>query len=108
MAKRLYVGNLPYSMRNEGLNELFSQVGVVKDATVVMEKMQDATERSKGFGFVEYENDEDAVKAIEKFNGFEVEGRALRVDEARPREERPDRGNDRGARGGFSGSRNRW
>ena len=83
--KNIYVGNLPYSMRNDDLNTLFSTYGDVTSATVIMDRN---TNRSKGFGFVEMADDEAAMKAIEEMNGHEVEGRPLKVNEARPREER--------------------
>lgn len=88
MAKRLYVGGLSYNTTQNGLRDAFAQVGAVKDATIVMDKM---TGRSRGFGFVEMENDTDADKAIETWNGKELDGRRLTVNEARPMAERPAR-----------------
>lgn len=88
MAKRLYVGNLPYSATQESLQEMFSQAGTVSSASIIRDKMSG---RSKGFGFVEMASDDEAEKAIEMFNGKDVEGRALTVNEARPMEERPKR-----------------
>ena len=85
MAKKLYVGNLPYSMKDEDLQNLFAEAGEITSAVVINDKYSG---RSKGFGFVEMANDEEADKAIEDFNGKEVEGRAIVVNEARPREER--------------------
>lgn len=93
MAKKLYVGGLPYSTTQDALKEAFSQAGVVSSATVITDRMSG---RSKGFGFVEFENDDDAAKAIEMFNGKEFEGRKIIVNEARPLEPRPPR------RGGFN------
>lgn len=85
MAKKLYVGNLPYKTTNEDLKRTFEAAGAVTSATVIMDKM---TNRSKGFGFVEMENDSDAEKAISMFDGKDFDGRALKVNEARPMEPR--------------------
>lgn len=84
----IYVGNLPYSMRDDDLRELFAGFGAVDSAKVIMDR---ATDRSKGFGFVEMPSNDEGNAAIEGTNGKEVEGRPLRVNEARPREERPKR-----------------
>ena len=98
LGSRLYVGNLKYGVTSEQLNELFGGFGQVKYAKVM---------EGKGFGFVELENDADADAAIAKYNGMEVDGRKLTVNEARPMEPRApreggfrgnDRGNDRGGR----------
>jgi len=86
MAKKLYVGGLPYSTSNDELKAHFSAAGEVSSATIIMDKM---TNRSKGFGFVEFENDADALEAISMFDGKDFEGRKLTVNEARPMEERP-------------------
>ena len=83
--KKLYVGNLPYEVDNNGLMEMFSEFGEVTSAMVITDR---ATGRSKGFGFVEYANDEEADAAMTAMDGKEVEGRNLKVNEARPREER--------------------
>ena len=91
----LYVGNLPYSMNDQELNELFSQVGDVQSARVMSDR---ETGRSRGFGFVEMADDDAGHEAIEKLNGHDIDGRALVVNEARPREERPRRSG-----GGFGG-----
>lgn len=88
-SKNLYVGNLPYTMDTAGLETLFKQAGAVVSAQVITDRM---TSKSRGFGFVEMANDADALKAIEMFNGKDAEGRKLVVNEARPREERPNRG----------------
>lgn len=88
MAKKLYVGNLPYRTDDAALAEHFGQAGAVASATVITER---DTGRSKGFGFVEFDSDEDAQKAIDMFDGQEMDGRPLRVNEARPKEERPAR-----------------
>lgn len=90
MAKKLYVGNLSYNMTEDALKDTFSQAGTVDSATIIKDKMSG---RSKGFGFVEMSTDEEAQKAIEMFNGKELDGRALTVNEARPMEERPRREN---------------
>jgi len=81
---KLYVGNLPYNVTNEKLSEMFSEVGEVASAVVITDRQ---TGRSKGFGFVEYGNEADAKKAVETFNGKDFDGRALVVNEARPRAE---------------------
>ena len=98
MAKKLYVGNLSYSTTNDSLKAAFEKAGSVVSASVLMDKM---TGRSRGFGFVEME-DADAEKAIAMFDGKELDGRNVKVNEARPMEDRPrrtfDRGNDRGGR----------
>lgn len=88
MAKKLYVGGLPYSTNDQGLKAAFDKAGTVVSATVIMDRM---TGRSKGFGFVEMENDNEADAAIEMYNGKEIEGRRVTVNEARPMEERPRR-----------------
>ena len=94
----LYVGNLAYSMRDDDLNTLFATHGDVDSARVIMDR---ASGRSKGFGFVEM-NDEDAAKAaIEAINGTEVDGRNLVVNEARPREDRRDNRRDNRGGGGY-------
>jgi RNA recognition motif-containing protein len=82
----IYVGNLPYSVTKEDLSELFSEFGEVGRATVVMDR---ETNRSKGFGFVEMADDDAANAAIEALNNKDMNGRGLRVNEAKPREERP-------------------
>ena len=103
MAKNIYVGNLAWSVTNEDLRDLFSQFGTVKTAQVIDDR---ETGRSRGFGFVEMENDEEAQKAIEALNGNDHEGRQLTVNVAREREERGGGygggGGGRG-RGGFGG-----
>lgn len=87
MAKKLYVGNLSYNTNEEGLRSAFGQAGTVVSANVIMDKM---TGRSRGFGFVEIE-DADADKAIDMWNGKDLDGRELVVNEARPLEDRPRR-----------------
>ena len=81
MEKKLYVGNLPYTLSDEALKDLFTEAGEVAAASIIIDKF---SKRSKGFGFVEMSTEEDAAKAKDIFNGKEVEGRKLIVDEARP------------------------
>jgi RNA recognition motif-containing protein len=100
MNKKLYVGNLPYSVTEEELRALFEQVGVVADAAVITDR---ETGRSKGFGFVEMDTPEEASKAISQFNGHTLNNRQIQVSEARPREDRGPRRTDRGDRGGDRG-----
>lgn len=88
MAKKLYVGNLPYNITEDQLKEAFAKAGEVESATIITDKMSG---RSKGFGFVEMKSDEEAQKAIETWDGKEFEGRTLKVNEARPMTERPQR-----------------
>ena len=104
MDNKLYVGNLPYTTTDADLKNLFSSYGAVDSASVLMDKMSG---RSRGFGFVEMTNDEEAMKAIETLNGQEFEGRKLVVNEARPLADRPPRRSFGGGagRGGFGGGR---
>lgn len=105
MAKKLYVGNLPYSVDDEALHHHFAQFGAVDSAKVIMDR---ETGRSKGFGFVEMSDDSAADAAIEKGNGADLNGRAINVSEARPqapREGGPRRGGFGGGRGGGGGGR---
>ena len=99
MAKKLYVGGLPYSTTDAELKDAFAAAGSVVSAVVIMEKM---TGRSKGFGFVEISSDEEAQKAIDTFNGKDFSGRNITVNEARPMEDRPRR-DFRGGGGGGGG-----
>jgi RNA recognition motif-containing protein len=85
---KIYVGNLPWSIKDDELLELFAAYGDVSSAMVIMDKFSG---RSKGFGFVEMANNTEAEAAIKALNEKEVEGRNLRVNEARPREDRPNR-----------------
>ncbi len=85
MNKKLYVGNLPYTVTTDQLKSHFAQAGTVTDCVVITEGQSG---RSKGFGFVEFEKEEEAQKAIEMFNGQDLEGRKLVVNEARPKVER--------------------
>ncbi|KKU50409.1 MAG: RNP-1 like protein RNA-binding protein [Parcubacteria group bacterium GW2011_GWA1_47_10] len=98
MATKLYVGGLPYSTTEDALREHFAQAGEVTSAVIIMDKMSG---RSKGFGFVEMANDEDAQKAISMFNDQDFGGRKLTVNEARPMEARPPRTS--GGNGGYGG-----
>ncbi len=84
---KIYVGNLPWSTTDQELSEMFGEIGAVGSATVITDR---ETGRSRGFGFVEMDSDEDAKKAIEDFNGKDVGGRPLRVNEANERK-RPNR-----------------
>ncbi len=86
--KKLYVGGVSYNTNDSALSDAFSKAGEVASAVIIMDKM---TGRSKGFGFVEMATDEGAKAAIEMWNGKELDGRKLTVNEARPREERPAR-----------------
>jgi cold-inducible RNA-binding protein len=83
--KKIYVGNLSFQMSDQDLMALFTEYGQVNSAAVILDR---ETGRSRGFGFVEMESDDDARKAIESLNGRDVEGRTLNVNEARPREPR--------------------
>lgn len=109
MSKRIYVGNLSYHTTENDLTNLFEQVGQVESVSIITDR---DTGRSKGFGFVEM-GTEDADKAIAQFNGLEIDGRALTVNEARPREERSGGrgfggGRNSGGRGGRGGYGNRY
>ena len=88
MGKKLYVGNLPFSTTDEALHEIFSQAGNVQSAKIITDR---DTGRSKGFGFVEFEKDDEGKAAEAGMNGKEIGGRTVTVNEARPREERPRR-----------------
>lgn len=81
MAKKLYVGNLPYSVTNESLQEMFSKFGNVVSAVIIYDRVN--RNRSKGFGFVEFDTDEAAAAALEQMNGADLEGRKVSVSEAR-------------------------
>jgi len=112
MGSRLYVGNLPYSATEDQLTEMFSRVGKVDNVRVMRDM---ATGRARGFAFVEMGSDEDAQKAIAEFHAQQMEGRALVVNEARPKPEGGGYGGGRGRGGGddadFSGGRRkepRW
>ena len=101
MGNKLYVGNLSYNIRDDDLQQAFAQYGSVSSAKVMMDR---DTGRSKGFGFVEMGSDPEAQAAINGMNGQALDGRAIVVNEARPREERPGGfGGGGGSRGGFGG-----
>ena len=101
MGKKLYVGNLTYGVTNEMLEQMFAPHGMVQSAQIVMDR---DTGRSKGFGFVEMGNDQEAQAAIAAMNGKDVDGRNLTVNEARPK---PEGGRSGGGRGGHGGHSNR-
>ncbi len=103
MGTKLYVGNMTYNMTSSDLERLLSEYGSVRSAEVIMDR---ETGRSKGFGFVEMASDEEAQAAIAALNGKDHEGRALTVNEARPRTARPGGGG--GQRGGGGGGRGRY
>ncbi|MGI8997339.1 MAG: RNA recognition motif domain-containing protein [Pyrinomonadaceae bacterium] len=99
MSMKLYVGNLSFQTSSEDLQQLFGQAGTVESASVIEDR---ETGRSRGFGFVEMSTNEEGQAAIAQFNGKEINGRSLTVNEARAREERGG-----GGRGGFGGGGNR-
>lgn len=98
----IYVGNLSYGVTDDNLREVFEAYGEVSSAKVITDKYSG---RSKGFGFVEMENEAEGNAAIEQLDGAEIDGRSVKVNEARPREERPRRNNFRGGGGGGGGNR---
>ena len=101
MSTKLYVGNLAFQTSSQELQELFAQAGTVESASVVEDR---DTGRSRGFAFVEMSTKEEATAAIDQFNGKELGGRALKVNEAKPRENRSFGGGNRGG-GGYGGNR---
>jgi RNA recognition motif-containing protein len=103
MSTKLYVGNLAFQTTSQDLQELFSQAGTVQSASVMEDR---ETGRSRGFAFVEMSSPDEATSAIQQFNGKEIGGRALKVNEAKPRENRGGggRGFGGGNRGGFGGN----
>lgn len=108
VGKKLYCGNLSYGTSSGDLDTLFSKFGALRSADVIMDR---DTGRSKGFGFVEFERDDDANKAIEGLNGQQHDGRALQVNEAKPREEKRSGGGGYGGGGyggGGGGGKRRW
>jgi len=115
MSNKLYVGNISFNTSNQDLVDLFSAAGTVTSANIVEDR---ETGRSRGFGFVEMASSDDAQKAISELNGKEVDGRELKVNEAKPREDRGFGGGGRGRSGGggnygggggnYGGGRNRW
>ncbi|HEY7910228.1 MAG TPA: RNA-binding protein [Thermomicrobiales bacterium] len=98
MAKSLYVGGLPYSTTEDALRTLFSEVGDISSVRLIMDR---ETGQSKGFAFVEMANDAEALLAVSQFNGYQMDGRSLTVNEARPREERS-------GGGGYGGGNRRY
>ena len=100
MATKLYVGNLPFNTTENELQELFLQAGPVQEVMLMQDKF---TGKSRGFAFVTMSSDQDAQKAIAEINGKTIEGRALTVNEARPRESRPPGGGGGGYGGGGGG-----
>lgn len=111
MGKKLYVGNLSYSLDDQYLVDLFSEFGTVESARIVTDR---DSGRSKGFAFVEMSSDSEAQTAIEKLNGTDQQGRAMNVSEAKPMAPRENRGggfgggNRNNSRGGFGGGRSRY
>ena len=110
--QNLFIGSLAYSTTDDGLKEHFAQIGPVASARVITDR---DSGRSKGFGFVEFENDEDNQKAIDQLDGKELDGRTISVGLARPKEDRPRRDfngnndrNDRGGNGGGSFRQRSW
>jgi cold-inducible RNA-binding protein len=104
MATKLFVGSLPYSMTDDDLKALFTDFGEVASAKVIYDR---ETNRSKGFGFVEFDDDAAAKKAIDSLNNSEIQGRTIVVNEARPQEPRPRRDFGGGGQGGGGGGYNR-
>jgi len=102
MASKLYVGSLSYDTTEDTLKDTFAQAGAVQSATVIIDKMSN---RSKGFGFVEMSSDEEAKKAIEMFDGKELDGRSIVVNEARPMVDRSSQGGGYNRGGDRGGSR---
>ena len=100
MGNKLYVGNLPFSTTEDSLRDAFGQCGTVTDVMIAVDRQ---TGRSRGFGFVTFSSDEEANAAIGKFHGQDMDGRTIQVNEARPREDRPQGGGGGGYRGGGGG-----
>jgi RNA recognition motif-containing protein len=102
MATKLFIGSLAWGTTDDSLKDFFSQAGTVVSANVIVDR---ETNRSKGFGFVEMSSDDEAKAAVDQLNGKELDGRAIVVNEARPREERPRGG---GGGGGYGGGNNSY
>lgn len=102
MAKKLYIGNLSFNVTQGDLEELFAQVGTVESVNIITDKFSG---QSRGFGFVEMASNEETQAAIERFDGYDLKGRALKVNEARPQGERS--GGGRSSFGGGGGGRGR-
>ncbi len=109
MAKRLFVGNLAYSVTSTQLEEMFAKVGKIASINLITDKYSG---QSKGFAFIEFSTDEEADKAIKELNNTEIDGRAIVVNEARPKEDRTDSrgggGYSNSNRGNFAKSNKRW
>ncbi len=101
MGRKLYVGNLPYTVTESALSDKFAAYGTVESAKLITDR---DTGQSKGFGFIEMASDSEAQAAIEQVNGTDYDGRPLKVNEARPQEKR----SDGGGRGGYGGGGNHW
>ncbi len=104
MTKKLFVGGISYETTEDTLKETFAKAGTVESATVIIDKISG---RSKGFGFVEMSSEEEAQKAVEMFNGKELDGKNITVNEARPMESRPRQGGFQRRDRGFDGDRRR-
>jgi RNA recognition motif-containing protein len=102
MGTKLYVGNLPFSITSQELSDLFSQAGEVVSANIITDRFSG---QSRGFGFVEMANEDSAQNAVSQFNDYQMKGRGLKVNEAKPREGGRGGGGDRG---GDRGSNRRW
>ncbi len=105
MANKLFVGSLSWNTTDDSLKDFFEKIGKVVSASVIIDR---DSNRSKGFGFVEMESDDDAKKAIEQLNGQELDGRAIAVNEARPREDKPRSYNNGGGDRRDNRSNNRY
>ncbi|MDX2312481.1 MAG: RNA-binding protein [Gammaproteobacteria bacterium] len=110
MGRKLYVGNLPYSASEQSLQDAFSACGTVESANVITDR---DTGQSKGFGFIEMSSDAEAQKAIQELNGSSLDGREIKVNEAKPKAPRNNRGGGGGGGGGYGGGGgggggNRW
>ncbi len=105
MGRKLYVGNLPYSADQQSLEEAFSEHGTVDSVNVITDR---DTGQSKGFAFIEMSTDSEAQAAIEALNGTNMGGRDIKVNEAKPKAPRDNRGGGGGGYGGGGGGRDRW
>jgi RNA recognition motif-containing protein len=106
MGRKLYVGNLPYSVSEQSLQDTFGQCGTVESVNVITDR---DTGQSKGFGFIEMSSDAEAQKAIQELNGSSIDGREIKVNEAKPKAPRGAGGGGGGGYGGGGGGRgNRW
>ena len=108
MSQNLFIGSLAYATTDDSLKAFFEQIGEVASAKVITDR---ESGRSKGFGFVEFVNEEDNQKAVDQLDGKELDGRAINVGLAKPKEDRPRRdfgGNDRGGQGGGSFRQRSW